>query len=1139
MKLKIYLAQIKPGHYEASIPWVEALAEPIRGPSPSQLKEELMFRAVALMHEGLAPAFTDRLIPPDEVQALSVYVETAVVLNPERPAVEMSCTTHVLMGRWEGDEIWRIWIPKIPGAALAMRSPDEVYAAASSFVNAWAHDNALESLEEIDSPYWSKIEEIEVDLGAPTPPSGSSSAARSSASGQDDGRMRRPQVLGQIATNLTQRAADSTLERAWGREALVERLVDIMSAPTPLSICLVGAPGVGKSSVIHEAVQRIWAAQKRYQKRRDFWETSGDRIIAGMSIIGQWEQRVGEMIEELSARRDVLVVQDILGLVRAGKTYHGDSNVARFIEPALEQHRFAIVAEASEETYALARSLAPGFVDKFERLHVEELGFEQTIAVLTELVRHIEGEHDAIRFMPDGLETILALTRRFELQEALPGKAVRLTRQCETWALRAFHESDQSWEQIIDASFVAGVFERQTGLPRAILEPGTGRSFEAIRESIGQRVFAQPEAVEIASGLVTTIEQGLTDPSKPLGSLMLVGPSGVGKTETAKALAEQLFGSDERLVRFDMSEFATPLATSRLIGSPSSPDGELTGKVRLQPFAVILFDEIEKAHPHVHDLLLQVLGEGRLTDAIGRTVDFRNAVVVMTSNLGAQHEEHWLGFGERGMRDRLLHYTRSVETFFRPEFFNRIDHVVPFRGLGAAALRRIAQRTLGSLLERRGLRQARVMVDVDEALIEHLIEGAVDPRYGARTLGRRIERALIAPLAMRLTTHTESENGITRVHVVAGEGEEVDLSLEAIELAPRQHHDEAVPVGQGLEEESDSPPQWLGRRNPVDVADAAQLAQALQSTASRLDGLEQRPEVGVLTTEYASLLDRLNDPGALEDASEAGEIAERLRQREVALRRLKDVRHRLDAVLDPRGTGEYVFPMAQEISRDKGKRWARVVGELSHEIEWISTQFTSLFTREVDAATLVVSGLSGPYGPLITIWLDIMRALDRRFELDATCVEFHAGRWHPLGTPSSSGRDAIAISAEAPGVLALFHALTGYCFAPRLPSHGQHALVALNVVDRGVVDLVALIDALEGSDPQEWDQEMRIEFIEKEGKIEDVRLGRAIVLPEVLGENMERFSMELVMPRIALREDVYPERMRSGIWRALKNTGEL
>ncbi len=1132
---KIYLAQVKPGQYEASMPWIAELSAPMRGPSPSQLKEELMFRALELIHDRAPSHVMDRLLlPPDNIQVASVYVDIERKIDPNKPTVVLNVVTHVVIGSWDNDDTLHLWIPKIPGLCLALKSTDYIYDTATSFIQQWAEENQLDDLSMLECSYWGKVEEIDVNAGFPA-------AIRDEEQGSSlgKGRMRRPETLLQVASNLTHRAADSVLPEAYGREKLVEELLAVLTSPRPVNICLVGPPGVGKTSIIYEAVRRAFDLQKAYQTRRDFWETSGDRIIAGMSIIGQWEQRVTTLLEELSERQDVLVAQDLLGLVRAGHTRQGGSNVARFMEPALEQDRFSIIAEANSETYAMARVMAPGFVNKFRRLNVPELNWKDTLSVMTQLVRKIEGEHEEMRFAPDGIENVLTLTRRFYKHEAFPGKAVRLTRQCEMAALRHIHEQEETEERLlIDTSFVAEVFQKQTGLPRAILEPGVGRERQRIQEQIEQRIYGQEDAVKVITSLVLTIEQGLADPDRPLGCLLLVGPSGVGKTETVKALAEQLFGHEDRMIRFDMSEFSTPLATSRLIGTASDPDGELTSKVRLQPFCVILLDEIEKAHSDVHDLLLQVMGDGRLTDAAGRAVDFRNAVIVMTSNLGANEEDHWVGFKSVTTQDRALHYERSAQAFFRPEFFNRIDHVVPYHTLRSDALRRIANRTLRTLLERRGLRQAQVMVDVEESLIEHLIQDALDPRYGARTLARRIERSLIAPLARRLTTH-KVEHGLTRVKISIQQGDAVQLDLNVIHHAPPAQS--VVQGERGLDVDADDniiennnlPWSGRGQRGQM-LLNAQQLIVALQDLTRRLAEFDARPEIAEMSAEYQQLLQSFNDPDQQQDMLSSGDLTEQLRQREVVLERYKQVRSRLDGLLDPQNQGVYVFPLAQEIDRRKQRIWSRVVTELDHDLIWLDVQVRSLMTRKNDSATLLVKGLSGPFSGLLDLWLSLLRALDDVFSLDlAFAMYTDEGSWEPLDLGSSHRMSMLAISAEAPGVLALFNTLVGYVWSPRLPSHGQHALILVEHDQRGFSSDQDLLAALR-KDEFSWDSSSHfIEFIERDGQIQDLRLQHKLPIPDDRADNMRQLATRLVMERVVLQDDVYMSSSRSGVWHAL------
>ncbi len=1071
----VYVAQPKKGLYEASMPWVAELAVPIKGPSPAQLKEELMFRLIEAVHDTLAPEDLDRLIPPIAPYLTSVYVEFTRQIDPDRPPISLSATTHVVIGSLEENGPKRIWIPKIPGACVTLNTPDDFYSAVYDWAQKWADANLVENLNALSTGYTGQIEAMEVDLGFPSFDEAKNTPA-------DEGRLTRPTILQQVSTNLSHRAEDDSLPPAYGRDKLVGELVDALMSARPGNICLVGPPGVGKTAIIHEAAKRGYQQHQAYQGRRDIWQTSGDRIIAGMSIIGQWEQRVEALCRELSDRTDVLFIEDLLGTVRAGRTSHGDSNVARFIEPYLEQDQFSIIAEATEETWALARSMAPGFVDKFRRIQVPELSPRDTLSVLSELIRDIEGHH-AVRYTADAVETVLELGRRFFHGDAFPGKAVRLIKQCQYDALRTLNDDETLQEVRITPDTVARVVHRQTGLPISILRPGTGRASSAIRAHYENHVFGQPDSVNAVTSLVTTIEQGLSDPGKPLGSFLFIGPSGVGKTETARALSVDLFGSVDRMVRFDMSEFSESMALTRLIGTPRNPDGELTSKVRLQPYCVLLFDEIEKAHPLVLDLLLQVLGDGRLTDAAGRMVDFRNCIVILTSNLGANSEDRWLGFSDATDRDRLLHYRRAAEDFFRPELFNRIDAVVPFRPLGKEALRRIARRTLQSLLERRGLRQAQVMVDVDEKLIDYLAEKSVDPRYGARTLAHRVERLLIAPLAERLVDHTTKPTGITRV-LMSPADDGVRFDLQNLELAPQT-------------------PKKL-----EDISSDAAITLALEVALNRVEAMQNDPRFVKVQSEYDELLTQINQSG---QKGWQADVAEGLRQREHIIKQLDQLEKRLIGLQDPRGTGEFISVGGENKTRTH--RLQKILREIQQELVWIVQQVDCV-AKNSTGATLILRGLSGPVAEDLQRWLRWLLVIAAAFDIEAVlAVELHDG-WKPFDSKLDLRTiAAFAVSSDTPGSASVFSSLSGYIWTPRPASSGQHALVQAQFVDGGHQDAQALAKAIaqRGTEPS---LDGLIEFSTSEGQLEDIRTGNKWPIPEDRGQNLQQLLTNVVTLRL-------------------------
>ncbi|QDG50049.1 AAA family ATPase [Persicimonas caeni] len=1117
LNLHIYVAQPQKGHFRASVPFIEPLAQPVEGTSPAQLKEELMFRALELVHGQMNPAQLDSLVPPETAQLVNVWLEIERKVDPNKPPVSMNAWTHVIAGRFEEGGNVHVWVPSVPGACFVIAGMEEVYEGARSWAEQWADDNNLSDLDVLASDYPARLEKLEVDLGFPA------------ADPHDDdaeipgGRLRRPESLVQVATNLTHRAEDGNLRRAYGRQKLVDELVEMMTASTPAHVCLVGPAGSGKTAIIEEAARQTFELQQTYQQRRDVWQTSGDRIIAGMSIIGQWEQRAEAICEELADRGDVLVVDDFLGLVRAGKTYEGDSNVARFIEPYLDGGRFSLIAEATEATFEVARMEAPGFVERFRRIQVPELDHEETLSVVTELVRALEAQQ-RVRFTPDAVEAMLRLSGRYLRQEAFPGKAVRLVRQCFTAAVRQLTE-EMEVEARIDPDLVAKVVHRQTGLPLRLLVPGRGRAPEDVESTFESRVFDQPEATDVVTSLIVATEQGMTDPQRPLGSFLLIGPSGVGKTETAKALAVDLFGGRDRLVRFDMSEFSEPGAATRLIGTAREPDGELTGRVRIQPFCVLLFDEIEKAHPMVLDLLLQLLGDGRLTDAAGRTVDFCNTVVLMTSNLGAGSEERWMGFTEKNERDRQLHYRRAAEEFFRPELFNRIDRVVPYRPLSSETLRRIARRTLRELLERRGLRQGQIMVDVDRRLVEHLVSGVVDRRYGARTLAHRIEQKLITPLARKLADH-DPDRGLTRAVLAPSEDEGMELRLRTLVRATRA---------------KTRPP---GVRLFVDGVDGDSLEGSAERLRTRLEFLAdelERCEASAarhrIDETYEASLEELNTR-ASSGSTISNELAERVRQREIFRGQLRELRKSLESLLDPEQTGEFELPDIEHFDKSKLHRWSERADEIFGQLTWVKCQIHALSERDADAATLVVEGLSGQYPKLLAHWRRWLEDFAEAFDVNLAQAGWSSEGWRELERGDDlTGMSSVAVSAEHPGISAAFEALAGYLWAPQPPSHGHHALVLLTARADGSSDARALIDELDardigatdtgsdgtnsdetGTDSTEQAGELRIEYVLRDGKLTQPRLGQPLTVPDTRG-NAAPFAAKLIFGRLALEPD--------------------
>jgi MoxR-like ATPase len=351
----------------------------------------------------------------------------------------------------------------------------------------------------------------------------------------------------------------------------------------------------------------------------------------------------------------------------------------------------------------------------------------------------------------DGVEAVDAVHRRFSTYSAFPGRPVRFLRNL-------FQELGPA--EPLSPRRVYRAFSNETGLPEMLLDDAVALDSKEPEKFFAARVIGQPDAVELVAALIATVKARLTRPRKPIASLLFIGPTGVGKTELTKALAEFFFSDPGRLIRFDMSEFSNELAVQRLIGGTGEKEGQLTAKVREQPFSVVLLDEFEKAHHSFFDLLLQMLGEGRLTDSAGRVADFTNSIIVMTSNLGASEFQRGKSGFTRNARERrtaIRHFDAAVKNFLRPEIYNRLDRVVPFAPLDEKTVTEIAELEIEKLRRRDGLRFRPVKLEIEDAVRQRLTQAGYDVRYGARPLKRTIERELLAPLSAELNRRAADE----------------------------------------------------------------------------------------------------------------------------------------------------------------------------------------------------------------------------------------------------------------------------------------------------------------------------------------------------------------------------------------------
>ena len=539
-------------------------------------------------------------------------------------------------------------------------------------------------------------------------------------------------------------------------EDRVRALAELLGEPFPASVLLVGPSGAGKSALVAEVARR----------RRDlglgalrFRATTGARLISGATGFGMWQDRCQHLCKEAATEPTLLHLGGLVELCQVGRHEGGALGVAGFLRPYLERRELQVVLECTPEEYIAVERLEPHLIRVLERLDVEEPGPPAVLRIL-EAAAPLLGR--TLEVPRECLEVTARLHRRYATYSAAPGRPLRF--------LRGLARDQEPGTRLAVAAVVRR-FSQQTGLPLFMLDEAVRLDVAATRAWFRQRLLGQDAAVDLVVDLLTGMKAGLARPGRPLASLLFVGPTGVGKTELAKTLAEFLFGSRRRLTRFDMSEYADPYAVRRLVGDGLGDEGLLTAALRDQPFSVVLLDEAEKAHPLFFDLLLQALGEGRLTDGAGRLADFRNAVVILTSNLGAQS----FGKATPGLTSRrqgegraAAHFTREVEAFFRPELVNRLDRIVAFEPLDAASIEAVTRRELERLGERHGLRYREVQLTWDEAAVGYLAEVGFDLRYGARPLKRALERELLGPLARRLNELPEDEPIDARVSASGG-----------------------------------------------------------------------------------------------------------------------------------------------------------------------------------------------------------------------------------------------------------------------------------------------------------------------------------------------------------------------------------
>jgi len=511
------------------------------------------------------------------------------------------------------------------------------------------------------------------------------------------------------------------------------------------SLLFVGPRGAGKTALVRRVARGLLERGRgRSGVRRRLWATSADRIVAGMVYLGMWQQRCLQIIKELEGGGDVLYVDrlaDVMAPMSDG------ASIADLLSPAIIGNQLTLFAECDESELVRARQRNPTLVEALRVIRVPEAVPAQVVALLEPYGQRLD---PPVVLAADAARRLVELLAAFRRDTAFPGKAIAFVDYC------SLHKkSDLSLAELTPA------FASWSGLPVDLLAPERALDTKAIAKQLEKGVIGQDHACAIAGRVIARWKAGLDDPQRPVGALLFAGPTGVGKTELAKQLARYLFGDAERLVRIDMSEITTGAAIARLI-TPSPAGTSLADRIRRQPLSVVLFDEIEKAHDAAFDLLLGVLGEGRLTDAFGRLVDFRMSLIVMTTNLGAA-DPRPAGFSSDP--DAPPDPSSAIKNFFRPELLGRLDAVIPFRPLPPPALEAIVELELAKLRERPGFIARNLRLELSRRARSRLAELGHDAKLGARPLRRTIEDLIVAPLAERMARDPGWRDVIVRIGV--------------------------------------------------------------------------------------------------------------------------------------------------------------------------------------------------------------------------------------------------------------------------------------------------------------------------------------------------------------------------------------
>ena len=629
-------------------------------------------------------------------------------------------------------------------------------------------------------------------------------------------------TLDKYSRDLNQMAREGKIDPVIGRDKEIQRIIQILSRRTKNNPCLVGEPGVGKTAVAEGLAQRIEEGnipESLRGKRVVTLDLSG--MLAGAKYRGEFEDRLKKSMEEIRQAGDIILFIDEIHTIIGAGAAEGSIDASNILKPVLARGELQTIGATTIDEYRKHIEKDAALERRFQPITIDEPSVEDTIKILEGLRDKYEAHH-RVKISDEALKAAAELSHRYISDRFLPDKAIDLIDEAaskirlqmvtapedlkdleeeleklakekeESISLQDFERAAEirdkekdiqealddrhkDWDKkkeikdaIVEDEEIAAIVSDWTGIPVTKLKEEESERLLNMEGILHQRVIGQSEAVKSVSRAIRRARVGLKDPKKPIGSFIFLGPTGVGKTELSRALAEAIFGEEDAMIRIDMSEYMEKHTVSRLIGSPPGyvgfdEGGQLTEQVRRKPFSVILFDEIEKAHPDVFNILLQILDDGRLTDAQGKTVDFKNAVIIMTSNVGAHtiRRQRTLGFTPDGgneaqneyekMKDNVM---RELKDSFRPEFLNRIDEIIVFHSLDKKHISEIVDLMTDDLISR--LADMEMTVDITDKAKDYIADKGYDPQYGARPLRRTIQKFIEDKLSEELLKGTIS-----------------------------------------------------------------------------------------------------------------------------------------------------------------------------------------------------------------------------------------------------------------------------------------------------------------------------------------------------------------------------------------------